>query len=505
MTNTLNVPEFEQLHLVSDLHLGGLKGFQIFNQGELLTKFIKKLEIPEAPAKPTCLVLNGDIVDFLADKDPRYFDPEGAIDKLESIYNDDAFKTVWKALEVFVKRPNACLALILGNHDVELALPSVSYRLIEKLTGGDAGARGRIIIKNDGTGFRCAVGGKQVLCVHGNEVDNWNVVDHSALLQVARSINHGDVPADWSPNAGTRLVIDVMNDIKKDYPMVDLLKPEIEAVVPIVLALEPDKAKFMPKILKMAGVAGSLLKNKFQMFFGFLSAQDNDKSMPSDNDIMEQFLGEHFGYSGPSNIGGKDVADMLMEAHNAAESGHDPKGDESMFNEAEFLGARDFFNSEFFKKDKEERLRLKLKDKLKDNTDFELDKEDDTFKKLDKLVSRDIDYLIAGHTHLRKAIKRSINSFYFNSGSWARLIQLTDDVLDNPADFKIAYNAFKNSSIEALDNAPGLGPTKSKLVLQKPTVVSIFIKGKKTYGELREPNKDGKLEACKDKGKIVKF
>ena len=35
----------------------------------------------------------------------------------------------------------------------------------------------------DGAGYACAVGNKQVLCLHGNE-DAWNIVDFKELLDV---------------------------------------------------------------------------------------------------------------------------------------------------------------------------------------------------------------------------------------------------------------------------------------------------------------------------------
>ena len=40
-------------------------------------------------------------------------------------------------------------------------------------------------------------------------------------------------PHRWRPNAGTRLVVEVMNNFKRRYPFVDLLKPEATAAVPM--------------------------------------------------------------------------------------------------------------------------------------------------------------------------------------------------------------------------------------------------------------------------------
>lgn len=90
------VPQFDRLYVVSDLHLGGIPGHQIFNQGSRLAAFIR--HIASSSKRVTGLVLNGDIVDFLADQNPQYLDPKGAVDKLETIYDDPAFREVWVAL-----------------------------------------------------------------------------------------------------------------------------------------------------------------------------------------------------------------------------------------------------------------------------------------------------------------------------------------------------------------------------------------------------------------------
>src|SRR3954463_12657654 len=79
--------QLDQLHVVSDLHLGGEPGHQIFDRGALLAATIDHLR--ERPAHLRVgLVLDGDIVDFLADPEARYLDPEGAVRKLEAIIAD---------------------------------------------------------------------------------------------------------------------------------------------------------------------------------------------------------------------------------------------------------------------------------------------------------------------------------------------------------------------------------------------------------------------------------
>ena len=138
----MSVQTFHELHVVSDLHLGGKPGFQIFRQGDTLANFIKKMSAQPSDRK-IGVVFNGDIVDFLAEEPASYLDPKGAIAKLERIfYEDPAFSGVWSALQKFVAEPNRQLILILGNHDVELALPHVTEWILENLSQGDSAARG---------------------------------------------------------------------------------------------------------------------------------------------------------------------------------------------------------------------------------------------------------------------------------------------------------------------------------------------------------------------------
>src|SRR4029077_9541031 len=127
------------------------------------------------------------------------------------------------------------LIINLGNHDLELALPWVREHLLDVLAGDSLTARGRITLFFDGTGFRCEVGTAQILCLHGNEVDPWNVADYEAIRRIGRDFYQGRTVEPWIPNAGTQLVIEVMNALKRRYPFVDLLKPEAQAGVATLL------------------------------------------------------------------------------------------------------------------------------------------------------------------------------------------------------------------------------------------------------------------------------
>src|SRR5262245_7260241 len=144
-------PTFDRVHVVSDLHLGGRPGFQIFNQGAALAGVIDSVAQADSE-RSVALVLNGDIVDFLAEEPAAYRDPGGAVSKLERIAADPAFSAVWDALGRFAAKPNRTLVLVLGNHDVELALPAVREWVLRRLSGSPE-ARARVVFAVDGAGF----------------------------------------------------------------------------------------------------------------------------------------------------------------------------------------------------------------------------------------------------------------------------------------------------------------------------------------------------------------
>jgi hypothetical protein len=121
-------------------------------------------------------------------------------------------------------------------------------------------------------------------------------------------------------------------------------------------------------------------------------------------------------------------------------------------------------------------------EQLDKDRSFDFRAEDDTYAELDRWVGGEIDFIVAGHTHLERALRRrSANGWYFNSGTWARLIKLEADVRGHPEKFKAVFDAFKGGTMAALDAHPGL-------VLKRPTVVALWAEGNAVHGELRRVN-----------------
>lgn len=471
---------FAELSVISDLHLGGLPGFQIFNQGARLAKTIEGLAA--RVSTPAALVLNGDVFDFLAEEPvaPTGLDPAGILAKLERIVTKDPqFSPVFEALRAFLGREDHYLVLVLGNHDVELALPHVRQWLGEWLTANSAAsAVGRLIWSTDGSGFPCQVGSRRVLCLHGNEVDPWNVVDHRALLNVIRAINRAQPVPEWEPNAGTRLVVEVMNKIKRKHPIIDLLKPETRAALPVVVAIDPSSLGMVGRVLRLSA---KKTRDGLRMTAGFLGGEPTaEAERLTESEALEDVLGDLVARQPNSTF--EQRALRIQERIQNGQPAIPSTGAD------QYLGLASWFRDTA----RPESVRWALGRWLKNDKTFELDDADAQFNALDGAVGGEIDYLIAGHTHLRRALPRSSGrSFYFNTGTWIRLVQLPAAVLSDASAFSDAFTLLSSQDMAGLDAAQIGGVP---LVRVFPTVATVGVDGAGAVsGALFDADSDGRL------------
>ena len=465
------IAPFDSLHVVSDLHLGGMPGFQIFKAGETFGKYVDELRKTN-PNQRVALLINGDLVDFLAEDNPLAFDPIGAIAKLTRITEEEpAFAPIWTALRAFVATKNRWLLINLGNHDLELALPWVREKLLRVLAGDDDAARGRLRLTFDGTGIRCRVGNEDILALHGNEVDTWNVTDFERLRRIGLDLMMGQTVDDWVPNAGSQLVINVMNSLKHRFPFIDLLKPEQQAVLPTLFALAPDQRD---KLMAIASVATRLGWDSFRRSVGWLGQADPSLAGSSGLVDETQLLPDHL-RMGMSHPDFKET--LLKQTEERFNERIDPMTLVNLDQQGQYLGWREAFGKWFGGSDPAEVLREAL-EKLQEDKSFDLTNEDDTFCRLDEKVGDGPTFIVAGHTHLERAIKRKRGrGWYFNSGTWVRLIQLKPEVLRDKTRFKEIFETFKGN-MAMLDARPDL-------IIQQLTVVHFWVDGAKTFGELQ--------------------
>jgi len=141
--------------------------------------------------------------------------------------------------------------------------------------------------------------------------------------------------------------------------------------------------------------------------------------------------------------------------------------------------------------DKDEALRRALKDWLEKDKTFDMSDQDDTYKQVTAAVGPAIDFVITGHTHLERAIDMGGGRYYFNCGTWIRLLQFTNDMLKDTASFKEVYNVLINGRMEAIDNAKFGG---KPFVLDRTSAVLIKEEKGKVIGCLNHIAGDGSGE-----------
>jgi len=488
------LPTFDELFVISDLHIAPEIDMQLFDEHELLAEVVATMGASRTRRVGLCI--NGDMVDFLAARNAQAFDPSGAIEKLHAIVAGPS-KPVWYALTKFVKSSIHELAITLGNHDLELSLPWVRDELLEILTGGDRSLRGRIHLAFDGSGFACRVGAANVLCIHGNDVDSWNLTDYERLRRIARD-GLARCPVDaWVPNAGSQLVTTVMNELKLRYPFIDVLKPEREAVLPVLIALARQDPKFdgmADKIVKSLSVVSRVGWDKVRKVFGYLSEngqEDLQNQQSASRQRLMSLLTESASPAIEAVIAHGDPIDVRVEGW--LRSGVKPMS-VLQGRDTQRLGAfTDFFDKwrDAGKKQRVCALRRSLQSLILDQS-FELGVRDETYKLTDQGVGTEIHFLITGHTHMERAYPRSApNTYYFNSGAWARRAQFEASVLQDDLSFGKLFDVIMSGDRAAFGAASGLRR-------HPPVVVHIAQEKESVVGRLKRTKQGKELMSIVD-------
>lgn len=418
-----------EVYVISDLHLGGPVGFRMMRHPDVLAAFIKGITCGDSPPKE--LVIAGDFVDFLAEGTapdgeipsqwaPLVEDASLAEALLKRIALNSSYKIVFEALSDFLRAKHR-LTILLGNHDIELSYPRVRSAL------------GQVLGTEEGQGFRFVYDGEayivgDALIEHGNRYDRWNQVDHDSLRRLRSLQSRGqeaERPGLFKPPAGSRLVANVMNPIKRDYPFVDLLKPENEAVLPILLALEPSYKRMIADAVRALtpGVARGVGKDGIPVRLADASGaqQVEDGSF---GDPLEVALGNAL----QGNRG--DGRMFLFQVD----------GGPRMADASAASIAKGLLRILAAGKSIDERLpplRLALRAVQADRS-FDPTFEPDNSPYLEaakRLANRTFRYVVFGHTHHAKSITLSNGSCqYFNTGTWADLMQVPAAIFSQDAE-----------------------------------------------------------------------
>lgn len=431
-----------RVFVISDLHLGGVyptppvvgaRGFRICTHAADVAVFIKRLAA-EPSSPPLELVINGDLVDFLAEVDgsggwsPFTADPTAAVRKFKAIAGRD--QVVFDALREFLARGHR-LVLTLGNHDLELCFPAVR-RALRELIGATGAADFEFL--HDGEAYLAG----DALIEHGNRYDAWNMVDYDGLRHLRSLQSRGQpVPEsqEFHPPAGSFMVADVINPIKTSYAFIDLLKPETGATVPLVLALEPGYRALLAKAakFKIQGREHHLAGAAMPAFGGDISSQGGSGDFGGDIS------------SGGSAPGQGDALDQELQAVLGPESGTFKTGLNQLGTGAGQIGS-DISSGVVDRglsmlrlltakahSDYQSRLPLLLtafQPLLKDASfDPAVETAPEYLNAARDLAQHGIRHVVFGHTHMPKRIPLPSGGFYLNSGTWADVLQFPSEII----------------------------------------------------------------------------
>lgn len=463
--------EFDRLYFISDLHLGGRRGAEVFNSHNELQAFLRWVG---THGDRVALVLGGDLIDFLSFQDAKHFNAANAKDRVAEVATERATRVIFDELKTLAAQTNITLVLMGGNHDIELALPEVREELLQHVAARKHRHRVRTVL--DGTGYTCRVGDREVLCLHGNERDKWNVVDHGALLRVIRAMNAGSKVPPWEPNPGTTLVINVMNQIKRNLPFIDLLQPETEAAVRVLLALTKEER-------------GASVDDSVRELVRILLATQQTQARINNNTLgdvrdeaarAEEQLAAMERPRSPSPwlVDATDAesrVNQLFEHTEARFRDNAEPLDPQLLGTLGMLGPLDWITRSV--------VRPKLRDALKqvflESATPKSDRSPHTsipspeFEALDRWIGPDKDVVIAGHTHVEKHHPRKHGkpgSVYMNAGTWIRVIRLENDWLEEPVFQEQFMPALLSRSMAQLDAAK---VANRKLVRHHRTVACV--------------------------------
>lgn len=435
----------KSIFIISDLHLGGAPpdgkslGYEMCTKWArgLLVLFLEWASRERNENRDVHLVINGDIVDFLAEKPFEIFtrSDADACTKFQRILKNT--EEVWNALASWVKS-GAALTLLLGNHDLELSLPGPRRMLLEKLGPG----RVEFIYDNQAL----VIG--PLLIEHGNRYDSWNVVPHNRLRYVRSKLSRGEAirDKDCPQVPGSELVCRVMNPIKGDYRYIDLLKPETSAALPFLAVLEPTETPRLRMVV-------NTIKTGLLMGKAALTRFDSDGRPVN----PEYTAGQEPSPSVSSIIVGRGFPECAAGHEPNATSDQKPsvrrvtqQADEAMKLAEELSGGGRLdqtSSTAYFeplrrlvqaKRDTEWDQKVKhlyqalcfFREQLQ--LTFNFTRESNTYIKPARRSIKEyegIRVVAYGHTHLPKRVQRKWG-LYLNTGTWTDLMRLPDAVLE---------------------------------------------------------------------------
>jgi len=463
------VVTFDKLFAISDLHIGGTAGRRAFREGNELAWLIQHITTDQ-PTLRVGLLLNGDIFDFLADDDAKEFSSD-ADRIIRALAGDPELAPIFTALGSLVASQTRVLIVQIGNHDIELALPNAQRAFLECINASNPPAIDRVRFEASGRGWPCKVAGRSVLAVHGNASDPWNAIDQRGLRAAAAAQQAGDTPIpEPDANAGTTLVVRVMNQIKRRFPVVDLFKPEGAPLMSVLAAVDAPTSAL--GLLRAVGRIRAQRGTLTDLLAAGDAGLDIFEGPPKDIvDFLESLE--------PPTSAAEDRLQRAEENLRARRSPRDLVEDDSaqLGSLTEVATTRLHLISSWFKdkvgQPRLTSLRLALARWLRDDETFDPRQASAIDKRIVGSASPGIEVVIAGHTHLPRELKDN-GVIYLNTGTWMRILKLHgSSYLRSDAEFEPFFAAVTTGNLSDIDNL-SLDPRQRPVAVVDETTARLF-------------------------------
>lgn len=493
-------PEYHRAFIVSDLHIGGVDGFQMFSSGSRFKSMCDSIAVETKQNNRTLLLINGDFVDFLAEPGAKYWNGATADTRLEAISKRAAFKPVFDGLRKFVSKVGANLVVVLGNHDIELAMPEVKQKFIELIAGDIETRKARIEFAFNGEGYKFQVGKASALATHGNEVDSHNFTRFDILQQITRELQtngFSQTAEDWQPSAGTTFVIDAINTIKQRFPFVDLLKPEKVTFLSLVI-LAPQNLAVADEFAEMLLNTVRNEANRPDSERRFLELNPtavgiNTTSQHSIESKANEYVRnpdlnpDHLIYRGSDGTLG--LTDWVESARHAV-TDLASRGVQVVTRTGEWVGDQ---LAETAKATHSGTLRQALRPFVSDGAQ-QVRFPDDADNDLLAIVENKYDVVFTGHTHARRFCPIETNVGYLvNTGTWAGLMQIGEADVASGTKFRRFYDVLMSGKRKDLTASPWFFNESPVAVLQKSNSKSaeLSLKHIAANGKLQDQDLSG--------------
>lgn len=401
--------------VISDLHLGGSPPYMM-SQPMRLAAFLDALPSKLSADEHLELVIAGDFIDFLAIPKQSSWTPEPteARDKLKlTMAEGSPFAPVFAALQRLVAA-NHRVTILLGNHDVELALPAVQDELLAGLNS----SRHQVLFVDDNRAYRIG----HALIEHGNRYDNANRNDWEGLRAIVSAQSRFEVSKrKLEISAGSKIVENVINVIKPMYPFIDLLQPQGELVALLIFAFEPSLIWEIKKIARMLHGQRRQQENQEGLQPGETRFVGSNQVVGEPDEELRRVFGSLYDQLRipPDEVGYSDLIAVAWASSRDSLS--------SILKRGEPIPVQRL-----------DQIRLIMQRMLLGDRSYKDDGPSEQYGKAAERLVREsggkVETVIMGHTHLARHIGNTDRAWYINTGTWADVIRVPPEALnDNEA------------------------------------------------------------------------